>query len=187
MSALRRLLGFLAPRREAAGQPPAPPPAPPAVPVVAVGDPVPATPAPAPVAAPVAFQAAAVGMTPRDLDRLRGVHPDLVRVVVRARAITPFLVSEGLRSVERQRDMILSGLSKIPLAQAHTGRHVTGHAVDLYPISATPIPRMTRADYEPVAAAMRRAAAIEGVPLTIAHYAWGWDSPHYELPPGYYP
>lgn len=178
MSWLHRLFGFGAPRREAAGQPPAPPPGTTAatgetpispVPVVAVGDP-PAT-----------------GLTPRDLDRLRGVHPDLVRVVVRARALTPFLVAEGVRTVERQREMIAAGLSKIPLDRAATGRHVTGHAVDLYPISATPIPRLTRADYEPVAKAMTKAAALEGVPLTVAHFAWGWDSPHYELPRGYYP
>ena len=52
MSLLRRLTGFLTPRREAAGLPSAPPAAPRAVPVLAVGDPAPAAQAPAPPAAP---------------------------------------------------------------------------------------------------------------------------------------
>jgi hypothetical protein len=52
MSLLRRLTGFLTPRREAAGLPSAPPPAPRAVPVLAVGDPAPVALAPAPDAAP---------------------------------------------------------------------------------------------------------------------------------------
>jgi peptidoglycan L-alanyl-D-glutamate endopeptidase CwlK len=150
------------------------------------GVPAPAETAPAP-AMPAEVPPATAALTARDMERLRGVHPDLVRVVTRARGITPFFVAEGVRSVERQRQMILAGLSRVPLDAAHTGRHVTGHAVDLYPISDTPIPRLTRADYEPVARAMAKAAALEGVPLTVAHFAWKWDSPHYELPRGYYP
>jgi peptidoglycan L-alanyl-D-glutamate endopeptidase CwlK len=38
----------------------------------------------------------------RDHQRLAGVHPDLVRVVERARLAVPFIVVEGLRSRERQ-------------------------------------------------------------------------------------
>ena len=163
MSWLGRLAGFLAPRREADGQPPAPPPAPPAVPVVAVGERAPA------------------GLTSRDLERLRGVHPDLVRVVTRARSLTPFLVAEGVRTVERQRQLVAEGKSR-----TMASRHITGHAVDLYPISATPIPQMRMEDYRGVVEAMRRAAAAEGVPI-VCGYDWGWDAPHYELPRAVYP
>ena len=41
-------------------------------------------------------------LTTRDQQRLAGVHPDLVRVVERARLAVPFIVVEGLRSRERQ-------------------------------------------------------------------------------------
>ena len=87
-----------------------------------------------------ALTGAAVGLTPRDLDRLRGVHPDLVRVVVRARAMDAFFVSEGVRTEERQRQLVREGKSR-----TMASRHLTGHAVDLYPISATPIAAIRRA------------------------------------------
>lgn len=125
-------------------------------------------------------------LTPRDRERLRGVHPDLVRVVERARRDVPFLVAEGRRSVERQRELIRSGASRIPLAQAHLGRHVTGHAVDLYPIGGTPIPQMTMRDMRPVYVAMRAAAADLGISMRHG-YDWGWDPAHHELHPEAYP
>lgn len=64
----------------------------------------------------------------RSLSRLEGVHPDLVTVVKRAIEITPldFGISEGVRSVERQRSLFESGASK-----TMKSRHLTGHAVDL--------------------------------------------------------
>lgn len=94
MTLLRRLAAFLAPRREAAGQPPAPPPGPPAadhfagpgkmVPVLAVGDPSPARKEDAPQdAAPLRVALRAAGMATPDAwalrlaepCRLRGIHP----------------------------------------------------------------------------------------------------------------
>lgn len=64
----------------------------------------------------------------RSLDRLKGVHPDLVKVVKRAIEITPidFTVLEGLRTVERQKKLVAQGASK-----TMKSRHITGHAVDL--------------------------------------------------------
>jgi peptidoglycan L-alanyl-D-glutamate endopeptidase CwlK len=44
-------------------------------------------------------------MTPRDRERLKGVHPDLVRVVERARETVPFSVSEGVRTMARQKEL----------------------------------------------------------------------------------
>jgi peptidoglycan LD-endopeptidase CwlK len=163
MTWLARLFGFGAWRREAAGQPPAPPPAPLPMPVAAVGD------------APASL------LTARDRTRLAGVHPDLVRVVERARAETAFFVAEGLRTRERQRELVAAGASR-----TMNSRHLTGHAVDLYPISDVPIPAMTARDLAPVVGAMRRAAAAEGV--AMVHGAdWGWDHPHHELARSAYP
>ena len=59
---------------------------------------------------------------------LKGVHPDLKRVVRYALDITAidFSVLEGLRTLERQLQLVQQGASKT----MHS-RHLTGHAVDL--------------------------------------------------------
>lgn len=170
MTWLKRLFGWGADRREADGQPSAPPSTQPAaIPVYAFGE--------APSGAPPST------LTDRDMARLKGVHPDLVRVVVRASQRQAFFVSEGLRTLERQKELLAAGKSK-----TLNSRHLTGHAVDLYPISKVPIPQMTLADFKDLAFAMKEAAAAEGVPLN-----WGgdWrsfvDAPHWELSRAAYP
>jgi peptidoglycan LD-endopeptidase CwlK len=64
----------------------------------------------------------------RSIDNLSGVHPDLVKVVKRAIEITEqdFTVIEGLRTKERQKELVKRGASK-----TMNSRHLTGHAVDL--------------------------------------------------------
>ena len=70
----------------------------------------------------------------RSRQRLSGVHPDLVAVVKRAIEITKqdFSVIEGIRHIERQRQLVAKGKST-----TMNSRHLTGHAVDLvpYPVS----------------------------------------------------
>lgn len=62
---------------------------------------------------------------------LVGVHPDLVKVMRAARAAAPFpfKITEGLRTIERQRQLVAIGASK-----TLASRHLTGHAVDLVPL-----------------------------------------------------
>ncbi len=62
---------------------------------------------------------------------LRGVHPDLVRVMRAALAAAPFpfRITEGLRTIARQRQLVAIGASK-----TMRSRHLTGHAVDLVPL-----------------------------------------------------
>ncbi len=143
-------------------------------------EPYPPAPEPLPMAKPVEIPRAAM-LTPRDRKRLEGVHPDLVRVVERARRDVEFYVAEGVRSVERQRELVRIGASR-----TMNSRHITGHAVDLYPVSDVPVPAMTARDLAPVVSAMRRAALAEGVPL-IHGADWGWDHPHHELDRARYP
>ena len=120
-------------------------------------------------------------LSARSLQRLEGVHPDLVRVVKRALEITEhdFTVIEGLRTIETQREYVAKGVSK-----TMNSRHLTGHAVDLYPVGRpTPFERCPI-----IARAMKQAALELGVSLV-----WGgdWksfvDQPHYELNRVYYP
>ncbi len=125
-------------------------------------------------------------LTARDRERLRGVHPDLVRVVEAARAAMPvnlgFIVTEGLRTPERQAQLVAAGASR-----TMASRHLTGHAVDL----AATVDGEVRWDwplYPRIASAMTGAAADLGVPII-----WGgsWpkfrDGPHFELDRRSYP
>lgn len=149
-------------------------------------------------------------LSQRSLDRLDGVHPDLVRVVKRAIGLTEvdFAILEGKRSRDRQHKLFRSGAS-----QTMNSRHLTGHAVDL----GAWIDGAVRWDWPPyyrIAEAVRQAAVAEGVPL-VWGAAWGrlltdfdtaeaasdsyvderraaggrpfLDGPHYELPWDAYP
>ena len=119
----------------------------------------------------------------RSLSRLEGVHPDLVRVVKKAAALSDldFTVLEGIRSVERQKQLVSQGASK-----TMNSRHITGHAVDLAPMIAGEV-RWDWPLYHKLAKVIKAAAADEKVPLQ-----WGgdWrafkDGPHWELPWKFY-
>jgi peptidoglycan L-alanyl-D-glutamate endopeptidase CwlK len=141
--------------------------------------------------------------------RLTGVHPDLVRVVRRAaEGGALFRVEEGLRTVERQRQLVASGAS-----QTMNSRHITGHAVDLLPL-VDGQPTFDWKYYFPMADAFRAATIAEKVPV-IWGGAWGLlmsdyttakagqdrykarikalgvkpflDGPHFELARAFYP
>lgn len=116
---------------------------------------------------------------------LRGVHSDLVRVVRKAAALSPvkFTVIEGLRSVERQKQLVAQGASK-----TMRSRHITGHAIDLAPHRPDGKIAFDWPLYHQIAPAMKQAAADLGVAIT-----WGgdWagfpDGPHFELDRTKYP
>jgi peptidoglycan LD-endopeptidase CwlK len=64
----------------------------------------------------------------RSLKNLQGVHPDLAAVVNRAIQITPvdFVVTEGVRTLDRQKQLLSAGATR-----TLNSRHLTGHAVDV--------------------------------------------------------
>lgn len=121
---------------------------------------------------------------PRSLLNLRGVHPDLVRVVKRAISISDidFTVIEGLRSVARQKELFAKGATK-----TMRSRHIHGFAVDIAPYVAGSI-RWDWPLFDKIEEAMKKAAKLENVSVT-----WGgdWksfkDGPHWELPHAKYP
>ena len=123
-------------------------------------------------------------LSQKSLDRLSGVHPDLVAVVKRALEISEvdFAVLEGVRSKTRQ-----AQLFKEKATKTMNSRHLTGHAVDLGAYVAGSI-RWDWPLYHRIADAMKAAAEELGTPLT-----WGgdWetfpDGPHFELPWDTYP
>lgn len=119
----------------------------------------------------------------KSLERLDGVHPDLVRVVKRAIQLTAidFTVTEGLRTKERQAQLLKAGASK-----TMNSRHITGHAVDL--AAWVDGIRWDWGLYPKIAIAMKTAASELDIPII-----WGgdWrtfkDGPHFELDRRQYP
>ncbi len=116
--------------------------------------------------------------------RLAGVHPDLVKVVKRAIEITEtdFTVLEGLRSEERQAEMVRKGTSQLKFGKHQKQADGYGHAVDLGPMVNGSVTWDWGKPYDDVSGAMKQAAAELGVKIQ-----WGgdWktfkDGPHYEL------
>ena len=117
-------------------------------------------------------------LSSRSLRNLEGVHPRLIALVKEASALTPvdFMVTEGLRSPERQAALVRAGASR-----TRASRHLTGHAVDV----AAMVDGQIRWDwplYPRIAAAFKAAAARQGTTIV-----WGgdWktlcDGPHFEL------
>ena len=120
----------------------------------------------------------------RSTQRLKGVHPNLIAVVEGAIARTDidFIVTEGLRTAQRQAQLVKAGASR-----TLNSRHLTGHAVDI----AALVEGRVRWDwplYPRIAKAFRAAALDLGVSLV-----WGgdWprlrDGPHFELDRKGYP
>lgn len=128
----------------------------------------------------------------RSLANLQGIHPDLRAVLDRALQESPvdFVITEGLRSVARQRELLRIGAST-----TMNSRHLTGHAVDLYAWvdlnrnGAVEFVEMSNPRLlKQIADAIKAAALAEDVPII-----WGgdWrtfkDMPHFELDRRKYP
>lgn len=119
-----------------------------------------------------------MALNERSKNNLVGVHPDLVRVVERAAENVTFIVTEGLRNLDRQRQLVKAGKS-----WTLDSRHISGHAVDVVdPDGKYDIP-----DMDHIAVEMKKAAKELGIPIV-----WGgdWkqrDTPHFELDRKVYP
>lgn len=128
----------------------------------------------------------------RSINRMAGIHPDLRRVLDRALLHAPFafIVTEGLRTAARQRELVRIGASK-----TMNSRHLTGHAVDIVPFVDIDKDGKVETEemyawplYYRLADTMKAAAVAEGVRVE-----WGgdWrtfkDGPHWELDRRFYP
>jgi len=120
----------------------------------------------------------------RSLSRLKGIHPDLRKVMDRAIITTDvdFTVLEGLRSIERQRKLLTSGATR-----TLRSRHLTGHAVDIAPLVDGKV-SWDWPIYYRLSPVIKKAAQDVGVKIE-----WGgdWrsfkDGPHWQLPWRDYP
>ncbi|TXE64562.1 M15 family metallopeptidase [Serratia nematodiphila] len=114
----------------------------------------------------------------RSEKNLVGVNAVLVAVVRRALELTPvdFGITEGLRSKERQKQMVIAGAS-----QTMNSRHLTGHAVDVVAYLGANISWEWKY-YEQIAAAFKQAGKELG---TAIEWGGDWktlkDGPHFQL------
>lgn len=135
--------------------------------------------------------------TQRSLDNMKGLHPDLILVLNRALQTSPHMlvVTEGLRTLERQR-----GLLRIGATKTLKSRHLKqvdgyGHAFDFYAL--VDINSDGKVSFEemsnvrlmiPIADAIKAAAKEKNVAVT---YGGDWrkfrDYPHFELDRAVYP
>lgn len=114
----------------------------------------------------------------RSLKNLEGVHPDLVAVVHEADKITDleFIITEGLRSVERQKLLVAKGLS-----QTMRSRHLTGHAIDFAPLIEGQVTWKTPA-FLPIISAFKTAGLQLGTPIESGSDWHSFkDYPHIQL------
>ncbi len=120
----------------------------------------------------------------QSISRMAGLHPDLKKVMNQAILATDldFTVLEGLRTLERQKQMVESGAST-----TLNSRHLDGHAVDIAPFVGGEV-RWDWPLYYKLAVIVKAAAKEVGVPIE-----WGgdWktfkDGPHWQLPWAKYP
>jgi len=121
--------------------------------------------------------------------RFASVHPDLQKVMELAaeRAPWPVIVLEGIRSIERQKMLVLQGASHTMNSRHIPGADNLGKAVDVAPAPdrvvswAWPL-------YHMLAPIVKKAAKELGIRIE-----WGgdWksfkDGPHWQLPRDEYP
>jgi peptidoglycan LD-endopeptidase CwlK len=109
-------------------------------------------------------------LSKRSLQRLEGVDTRLVEVVKYAITVTriDFGVTEGLRTIERQRELVAAGAS-----QTMDSKHINGKAIDLVAYLGDRISWELNL-YDDLADAMKLGAIEVGVPIR-----WGgaWNVP----------
>ena len=112
-------------------------------------------------------------------ERIIGLKPDLLKVIEAVEEHCPFPVSVGkdggLRTLERQKELMAAGLSK-----TLKSKHLTGEAVDLYPLTNNG--KYIAVDrYNELAKIVKAQAKRLGIQIYWGFDLWGWDKVHYQL------
>lgn len=135
---------------------------------------------------------------------LEGVHPDMVRVVKKAAALSSldFIVLEGLRTLARQKELVAKGASKTMNSRHLVGKDGFSHAVDIAPMDGGQV-SWAWPLYLKLAPFVQQAAAELNIPVRwggtwkllsetpvisakVLHKSFP-DGPHFELPVSAYP
>lgn len=115
-------------------------------------------------------------LTPADQRKLVGLNKNLVALVHRVALVAPvpFLVVEGLRTKQRQRELFAAKKTK-----TLNSKHIIGRAVDVVPIVDGAL-SWKWDDFMPLVECAKRCASDMSLPMTFG-YDWGWDAPHWEM------
>lgn len=122
-------------------------------------------------------------MDARSESNLIGVHPDLQAVIRHVHTRYRFVVMEGVRTAERQAQLLSEGKSR-----TQNSRHLTGHAVDIAVFDESGTITWDFKYYSEVAQDIKRTAKDLGIPVK-----WGgeWsgfkDGTHFQLTWDAYP
>ncbi len=125
-----------------------------------------------------------VELTARDMLRLKGVHPDLVKIVNAVAADSPldFFIIQGVRTEAEQLLNVQAGKS-----QTMNSRHIHGFAVD-FGVRLNGALTWEHKYYEQLAAVFLARAASLNIPIV---YGGAWktlkDYDHVELNRNFYP
>ena len=117
-------------------------------------------------------------LSQQSLDKMKGVDDNLIKVVKRAIELTKvdFKVLEGVRTLERQKDLVAQHKS-----QTLKSNHLIGRAVDLGAMHGPDV-SWEKPLYFELATAMKQASKELNIPIR-----WGgdfktfFDGPHFEL------
>lgn len=111
------------------------------------------------------------------MKNLIGVHPILAFAVTEAIKITKqdFMVFEGVRTLERQKELVAKGMSK-----TMNSYHLYGLAVDLVAY-VDGKPSWEEQYYDEIYKAVAKVCETHNLRIDNGYKLWGWDAPHYQL------
>jgi peptidoglycan L-alanyl-D-glutamate endopeptidase CwlK len=130
----------------------------------------------------------------RSVNNLKGVHPDLIRVATLGISYSPydFAITEGLRDLDRQKQLVAQGYSKTLNSKHLLQPDGFGHAFDVMAVGDLNKDGVNDAQdqshtwdpdiYRAISGAMKQAASELNVQIK-----WGgdfksfFDGPHFEL------
>ena len=131
----------------------------------------------------------------RSKNNLKGVHPDLIMVVMYALAISEvdFFVNEGVRTPQRQQELYAQGrtvkgsiVTNVDGVNKKSNHQVKsdgyGHAVDIYYVGFKNTDNYNDDRWSKIYSAIKTASMNLGIPVTIGAYWKNFvDKPHFEV------
>jgi len=114
----------------------------------------------------------------RSQKRLIGVHPEIAFAVHEAIKICKidFGVTEGVRTMKRQRKLVKQGKSKTLRSY-----HLNGLAVDLVPYIKGNYRWDNSNAFKEISKAMRTVVKRYRLDVQNGFAMWGWDKPHWQM------
>ncbi|MDQ7084425.1 MAG: M15 family metallopeptidase [Sulfurovum sp.] len=110
--------------------------------------------------------------------RMVGLHPTLAFAVCEAIKLckVDFGVTDGVRTIARQRKLVKQGKSK-----TYNSYHLYGLAIDLVPYIKGNYRWDNPSAFHDIAIAMKIVIHKYNLPIEWGLNKWGWDMPHWQM------